>query len=351
MKRINHRVVIVSLAIFFLLVFSAQVFASGSDRRGTAAAQELLIPVGARQIGMSGASVSFVSGIDAIYWNPAGLDRMQAAAAGSFSHMRYIADMNVSYVAAAAKSGLGSFGLSFKTIDFGDIPITTTDQPDGTGALFSPQFITLGLTYSKGLTDRVAVGATMNVINETIDRVSASGYAFDIGVQYKGLLGLNGLSLGLAVKSIGPGLQFDGNGMLVRAEAEDTERPTSFYRVSAGTDELPSTMDIGLAYQFDMGANSNLKAAAVFSHNNYQDDLVRGALEYNFNNMIFLRGGYSTNVNGTEDPTGESIYIYGATFGAGFNYDLGGLVLTLDYAYRQAAFFDANNVFTLSLGF
>jgi opacity protein-like surface antigen len=43
--------------------------------------------------------------------------------------------------------------------------------------------------------------------------------------------------------------------------------------------------------------------------------------------------------------------IYGLTAGVGINYDLGGVNMKFDYAYRQTKFFDANHVFTVTLGF
>ncbi|HQG46745.1 MAG TPA: hypothetical protein PLG50_13885, partial [bacterium] len=148
MKAVFNKTVLVTLAI--LVVLAAQAFAGASNRAGTNAASELLIPVGARYIGMGGATAASVQGIDAIYWNPAGLDRASYRATAQFSQMSYLAGIDVTYAAVAAKfGGLGSIGLSFKTLAMGDIAITTEDAPDGTGALFSPQFLNLGLTYSR----------------------------------------------------------------------------------------------------------------------------------------------------------------------------------------------------------
>ena len=67
-----------------------------------------------------------------------------------FSYMSYLADINISYFAVSSVLGdLGSVALSFKTFDFGDIPVTTNDFPDGTGKTYSPQFLTIGLNLLK----------------------------------------------------------------------------------------------------------------------------------------------------------------------------------------------------------
>ena len=46
--------------------------AANKDRIGTAGAQELLIPVGARTIAMGASSMVFATGAEAIYRHPAG---------------------------------------------------------------------------------------------------------------------------------------------------------------------------------------------------------------------------------------------------------------------------------------
>jgi len=343
---------LITYMVILTLVLSAQVFAAGSNRAGTNAASELLIPVGARYIAMGGASAAGVSGLDAIYWNPAGLDRMPYLAAGLFSHMTYIADIGVSYVAAGIKfGGIGSVGLSFKTLSFGDIPITSEDFPDGTGALFSPQFMTIGLSYSRALTDRVSVGATAKIISETLDRVGATGFAFDIGAQYQNLGDINGLSIGVVIKNFGPAMKFDGNGLLRKGDPLDVSRPASYYQVVAGADELPSTMEIGLGYALNLSETNTVGVQSHFVNNNFDDDFTRLGLEYNFNNMVFLRGGYSLSMNNTEDATGESTNIFGLTLGAGLKYSFSGLTLGIDYAYRAVNYFDASNVFSLELSF
>jgi hypothetical protein len=61
------------LVVSSLLLMTA--FAGNTNRTGTAGAQELLIPTGANDIALAGSNIAFVSGIDAIFYNPAGLSR------------------------------------------------------------------------------------------------------------------------------------------------------------------------------------------------------------------------------------------------------------------------------------
>ncbi len=348
MKRI-YKLVVPCLALLLLI----SVDGIAQERRiGTNAASELLIPVGARYIGMGGAALAMVQGIEAIYWNPAGLALSDYTADAMFSHMSYIADMNVNYVAVGAKfGGFGSLGFSIKALDIGDINVTTEEFPDGTGATFSPQFIIGGLTYSRALTDRISVGATINIINEDIDRVSARGFAFNVGVQYTNLANINGLNIAVVVRNIGPSMKFSGTGLLRQADPLDADRAPGPFAVEAQSDELPSVLQIGASYTFNIGETSKLNVMSLFEDNNFTDDVGRLGAEYNFNDLIYARLGYSFAPDVADDPTGKSGYIFGFTLGAGIHYDFPQVGITVDYAYRDVDFFDGNNVIQIKLGF
>jgi len=113
------------LILITLSIFSTALFAGDVSRKGSTGADQLLVPVGARGIATGGAFHSSLYGLESVYYNPAGLDLMQGTEA-MFSYMSYLADINVSYFAVSTVLGdLGSVALSFKTFDFGDIPVNT----------------------------------------------------------------------------------------------------------------------------------------------------------------------------------------------------------------------------------
>lgn len=344
MKSIFTKVAIFCLAL--LLIASVDGIAQES-RVGTNGAAELLIPVGARYLAMGGASVATVDGIESIFWNPAGMARSNYTADVMFSHMQHIADIDINYVAVSlAFSGIGTFGFSIKAMDIGDIPITTELAPDGTGALLSPQFVTAGITYSRALTDRISVGGTFNIVSETLDRVSSNGVAFDFGVQYRGLGNIDGLSLGIVVKNLGPAMQFGGSGLLVTSQIDGVDRGSSPEQLVAQKDELPSLIVIGASYKMSLGETSSLELVGSFQDNNFEDDAGRFGAEYNYDNMFFIRGGYTV-----QPDAADEAHIYGFTAGAGIHYDFANLGITVDYAYRDVDFFDASNIFSIKLGF
>jgi len=90
--------------IFMLLILLLgldNAYAGGGNRTGTGGANQLLIPVGVRGIAMGEQGVATSSGLEALFWNPAGVAKMNNSAAMTFSHMSYIADIGVEYGAVA----------------------------------------------------------------------------------------------------------------------------------------------------------------------------------------------------------------------------------------------------------
>lgn len=339
--------------VFILLILSFSVietFGGGQNRAGTSGAPELRIPVGARYLALAGSPIANVTGLEAIYWNPAGVDFSPNSADALFAYRSYIADMNLNYIAASGKLGdIGSIGISFKSLNIGDIHVTTMDQPDGTGQIFTPTYFVLGLTYSKQLTDRIAIGANFNLVNETIDRVSASTFSFDVGVQYRDMLQVPGLNLGVVVKNLGSPIKYDGNAMFVNAEAVGANRGPTYYKVDASTAELPSEIGIGLSYMRKLDEENSLTLSGTFVNNNYTYDDYKVGLEYTFKNIFYVRGGYLWSPQST-DNTPNIFQDY--TLGAGFNLkEFSGLDLAVDYAYVPVKYFDANHVFSISFGF
>ncbi len=356
MKQPVYIIGIICMA-FLVLVSGvyAPAYAGGENRVGTNAAAELLIPVGARDIALGGSAIATTSGIEAIFWNPAGLARSTHSANAMFSHMSYIADIGVEYVAVSAGfEGFGTLGLSLKSLSIGDIEVTTEDAPDGNGQLFSPTVVNLGLTYSRLLTDKISVGSTFTLISERLDRVSATGFSFSAGVQYLGVGDVEGLSLGVAVKHIGPQMRFEGDGLLRQGNVDDVLRPGSFYRVTAAAFELPSTIELGLGYKVDVGDQSSLDVSGIFQNNNFSSDEYRVGAEYGFDNTLFLRGGYNfseNKENNAINASDKTSQIFGLTAGAGVHTTLGSLDFTFDYAYRAVEFLENNHVFSVKLGF
>lgn len=342
MKKFNK----IFTTVLMVLLVAGSLFADGGKRNGSAGATELLIPVGARGIALGGTTITNVYGVEAMFWNPANVSRSQYGTDVMFSHNTHFADMGVSYAALAISAGsLGTFGASFKTIAIGDIYKTTMEQPDGTGAKFAPSYTVVGITYSKMLSDRIAFGVNLNYITEEIDLVKATGISLDFGISYTNLANIEGLSFAITMKNIGPQMKFDGSGLYIQATAANLNRPQSLYKIETLPFELPSLLEIGFGYKATLNAQNTLSFAGSFQNNNYDGDMYRFGVEYSYDDMFFVRGGYQNAPNLTSNYN-----IYDYAFGAGIKYNVGGMDLKFDYAYRHMKVFDASNVFTISLG-
>ncbi len=330
-----------------LLLGVDSVFGGGGVRNGTGGATQLLIPVGTRGIALSGSSVATSTGIEALFWNPAGAADMSNSATVLFSHMNYIADIGVEYGAVSASfEGFGVLSLNVKSLAIGSINVTTNDQPDGTGQTFRPTMLTVGTSYSRQLTDRIAIGVTFNYISESIDQVSSTGFAVNAGVMYKDLGDISGLSFGLVLKNLGPQMKYSGAGLEIQTSPSQLKRGPNYYDIEAASFDLPSSLELGFGYAPVLDDMNALQISAAFQNNNFSGDVYNLGAEYGYNKMFFLRGGYSLSPKNQ-----DADYIYGFTAGAGISYNMGGVDLKVDYAYRAAKYFNGNHIFSVSLGF
>ncbi len=292
------------------LVLSAALAQAGSDgRKGTAGATELQIPVGPRGTALGGAVASDVTGIEAMYWNPAGLAATTSTEA-MFSHTQYFADMKLNYAGIAAKAGgLGTLGFAAKVLSIGDIVVTTEQAPDGTGEVLSPTFSVLGFTWARQFTDRVNFGATANYVNESISNNSASGVAFDFGVQYA--TGWQGLRIGMAMKNVGTSMSYSGPGfeILTRDPSSDPNAGNRGLSFSSTSFNMPSYFTLASSVDVLRSSEQSLVALGSFQNNNFSGDNVRGGVEWSYRDAFALRGSYFGTFNGTTDPaTGEESF-------------------------------------------
>ncbi len=306
-----------------ILLMASSAFAV-TNRIGTAGAQELRIPVGARGTAMAGAVVADVSGTEALFWNPAGAAWAQGTEA-TVSYRGYIADMNVSYFSVLSRFNVGTIGVSAKILSLGDIYVTTEQDWDGTGEVFSVNIPVLGLTYGRRLTDKVTFGATGMYISEQVMQTEAKGVAFDFGFQY--VPGWKTLKFGMVMKNYGPRMQFGGPDFEkpLHDPDDDPQAAVRQWRLTSADYELPSSFQVGVTYDVDLGPNGMLTLGGVFQSNDFSEDEYRLGAEFNMNNHIFVRAGY-VYCNQTD-------YLYGATLGVGARFTLGRVKAYLDYSH------------------
>ena len=324
------------LIVALLLLTSQSVMAGNENRVGTAGAPELLIPVGSRGTALGGAVVANSYGVDAIFWNPAGLAWLEGTEAMA-SRLPYIADIDVTYFVIGKQiEDFGTIALSAKVVSVGEIEETTELFPNGTGSIFEPTMAVIGLTFAKAVTTQVNFGVTGRYIREDIFEVTATGLSFDFGFTYEPRV--YGLTLGLAIRNYGPDISFSGSGF-ERLDANNRPVASS----DAGS-ELPTSIDIGLALNIMNQELSQATLSGNFRSNNVSNDNWNGGIEYVYDERYSLRAGYLY--------SNQEQYLYGFSLGAGVAVDLGGDArLTFEYSWTETDVFDDNQHFTVKASF
>jgi len=332
------------------LALAGAAWAGSSQRLGTSGASELLIPVGPQGTALGGTAVSDADGVEAMFWNPAGLGGMEGTQA-LFSHTSYIADMKLNYAGAATRVGtMGTLGIAAKVLSIGDIPVTTEAEPDGTGEVIQPTFATIGVTWAKQFTDRVKFGTTVNVVSEHVLDNAATGLAFDFGVQYD--TGWRGLKMGMVMKNFGPSMEFNGPSFDVPVLVPGSD-PTSSNRIvrfSTAPFELPSYFTLAATYDLWRQGHTSFQVLGAFQNNNFGGDNFAGGAEWNYREMLALRGSWYGTLSTATDPasgvesstfsSGDDVYA-GYALGAGIVVPAGGSKVGVDLAWKPVrAYFD-----------
>ncbi len=351
--------------IAILTLIQGMAFAGNPDRQGEAGAAELLFNPWARSAGVHSMNTSFASGVEAMRINVAGIGRITGRELQVGNARLYEgADLQMNSFGYAQRRGeRGAFAFTLTSLNFGDIPVTTTDQPEGTGASFSPNFFNLGIGYSYTYENKISVGILLRAISESLPNLSAFGAAIDAGVQY--VSGANdNFKLGISLRNVGTPMRFNGEGITLQGSVPDSDNPDYpiEFAVKPARYELPSMLNIGMSYDFyvinneatddSKGTVAYVRALANFTSNAFSRDQIGAGLEFNYNNMIALRGAYRYELGSLNSGT-ENLYT-GFSGGASVFVPLsksGATTLTIDYAYRTTDPFNGTHNFGIGLLF
>ncbi|RMF51861.1 MAG: hypothetical protein D6746_17230 [Bacteroidetes bacterium] len=351
-KRLNEMKRRIPLLILLLLAVPVQAQTLGEAEEpetitkvGTTAAQFLKLGVGARAVALGGTFVAEASDLSALYWNPAGLARLNGSAV-QLAHTRYLADIDYSFAAFGLNLGnAGTLAASLIFLDSGEMEVRTIRDPEGTGERFKVQDFALQLTYARALTDRFSIGGTAKYINERIWHSTASAFAFDIGILFT--TPFEPLRLGASMANFGPKMQMNGRDILFSVDP-DPDRQGNVEVVNSAflTDRhpLPLLFRVGLAWDALATANHRVVVLTDAAHPNDNSEYMNVGMEYSFRNLLALRGGFRN----LFERDGEQ----GLTFGAGLNVRLDRtLRVRFDYAYADFGRLEQTHWFTFDLAF
>ncbi len=333
---------------FAMFIPSASLFAGNPDRAGQAGATELLINPWARSSGWGNANTGSVRGLEAIYGNVAGTAFTKKTDV-IFAHTQWQkgSDVNINSFGLTQKLGESSvLGLAIMAVDFGNVNVTTVDNPDGGLGTFSPKFMNINFCYSKIFSRSIYGGVNIKIIDESISNVSASGFAVDAGIQY--VTGTNedkdNVKFGIALKNVGTPMTFGGDGLSTRVTTTGGYELTVEQRTA--NFEIPSLINIGMTYDIHPAKDHRISVAGNFTSNSFTLDQYSLGVEYGYKSLFMLRGGFTYEENIFDDVLRTNASS-GPSAGFTLQIPLGksGKSFDLDYSYRATKPWDGSHSF------
>ena len=342
---------------FFASLLAGSALAGNDQKRGQVGATELQINPWARSSGMAGANTARIRGIEAMNQNIGGL----AGITGTeivFSSSKWLSgtDININALGIGQQLGEngGVLGLSIVAKDLGNFKQTTTQNPDQ-DINFKVSMINLGLGYSKKFSNSIQGGITVRVISESVPNASATGIAFDGGVQYvtsigKGDLAKDNLHLGVSLRNVGPEMTFRGDGLSDRGMIQNGNVVQSLEQRSASF-ELPALLNIGVAYDMNLNEENRVTIAGNFVSNTASNDQFQVGAEYAFTEKFMVRAGfdYQKGIFGDEYKSAHSGPSAGFTIELPFGSELD-KKFALDYSFRASSVLNGTHSVGVKVG-
>ena len=321
---------IITTGILIILLLPSFINAQKVTKTGTTAAKFLSIGIGPRANAMGGAFSSVSDDASAIYWNPAGVaysDQFQAL----FTYSSLFADIKLNYFGLIIPAGsAGNFAVSVTALNYGELKVTTENQPEGTGETFTPGSYSFGLSFARFITEDFIVGATAKLITENIYHSNATGVSFDVGTIFK--TPFYGIKFASSITNYGTKMQISGDDLLIRYDVDPQSsgsNNTVDANIATEKFDLPLRLQIGISKDFIFMENQRFTLAVdgIVPNDNDQSVNIGGELAL-FDDMISLRGGY------------KSLFLKdsqeGLTFGVGFKYNRAGFInIGVDYAFQK----------------
>ena len=352
------------LAAITLSVVALQfTYAGNGDRAGSAGSTDLLINPWARSSGWAGANTAFSRGLESQFTNVAGMAFTKKTEI-IFAHSMWLAGTGINIESFGFSQNLGAqrgvIGLSVMSLNSGKISETTVNQPEGTGNTYQVANLNIALSYSRAFSKKISGGFTMRIITQGLSNVNSTGFAIDAGIQYKTKLGKrkidgveddDNLFFGITLKNIGPRMKANGDGLSTQFTSPIYGSLVTVEQRSAEY-EMPALMNIGVGYIYRFNKSHRLDFAFNFCTHSFTYDQWTLGAQYNFKDMLMIRGGYTfeegifgnragatpTMLNAFVGPTA------GLTFEAPFKKG-GNTKIGFDYSFRATYNFGGVHTF------
>lgn len=336
---INRIIFYISILV---LIFNQQAFLQ-TDLSKTAQSTMnfLLVGTSPKACAMGEAFVTLGTGSESIFYNPAGLPLLDKTFNINLNYTQWIADINyLSGGVAWNLSEYGVLGAHLLTVDYGDIYgtslIRTSESslyPFGykdNGLVSNVGAYAVGLSYAKLITQEFSIGLTIKIAGQNLGQNNfgtitkdndAAMLAFDAGVRYQ--TGFKGFAFGMFIRN------FATN---IKREVIDEQLPLLF--------SFGASINVMEIIDEEVSKNNDITIAMDFLHQNSYSERVNLGMEYTFQEMLSLRGGYQTNRD-----------LASWSGGLGFSTTLSDYDIEVSYSYSRFEIFDSVNRVSLIFSF
>ncbi|KAF0141927.1 MAG: PorV/PorQ family protein [Ignavibacteriales bacterium] len=319
------------------LTIASQTFAQISlNKLGQSTMNFQLVSISPKASAMGEAYYTIGSGSESVFFNPAGLSTTTTQFDATLNYTQWIAD--IAYLGGAFAYNMGNYGtvaLSFLSVDYGTIYATSLDPSPSSasgyidnGKMSNIGAYSIGLSYAKSISEKFSIGGNVRVVGQNLGsntfvdgstiNNNAQKLVFDAGVLYN--TGYKDFRFGMTIRN------FSSN---IKREEINEQLPLAF--------TMGGAVNV-LAFILPESKNDVLTLAVDFLHSNSYSERINIGAEYKFLGMVALRAGYQTN---------RDVASWSA--GAGFNTELSGYNLQVNYSFSKMEVFD--NVNRISLNF
>src|ERR1700733_10638417 len=289
----------VTVVSFILIAGEGKVLAQGSTvststpnftNAGSSGSDFAKIWVGARASAMGGAFAAMADDITSLYWNPAGIARMDGVNVGA-DYTRWFGDVTHNFIGVTMPiSEHYRIGISLTEVDYGDLNLSTITQ-DANAGTYNANDLSFGATIAGSLTDRFSFGMTAKYLRSSLLDLSADGFAFDAGSLY--VTDFYHRKISMDLSNLGPDRSFSGNSLTFVTSNQQINSVQELLNASytTGSFALPLIFRIGLATDVFQGTVENQKLNVDFDYSTHSDgpDQMDLGAEYLWNDIAAFR--------------------------------------------------------------
>ncbi|MGH7607959.1 MAG: hypothetical protein ACREME_11525, partial [Gemmatimonadales bacterium] len=285
----------------------------------------------------------------------------------------YIADTRYTWagIAFPMAGGVRALGVSIGSFGFGDQPIYTIADPDGTGSVYSVRQTFISGSYAQNFSDRFSAGLSVKFISDRLGSAKASGFAIDFGTNFHASVGARPIRASFVIQNLGTNLEHTGSDLGVGVIREpplgtvNVPQEPQAAQLSTTAWTLPVLFRVGVAMDLVLQGSNRLTVLSEFSQPNNTKPAAGAGIEWAMTNIgqrgfsLAARASYSIQPdNQTDDiafgmatqESGGSFTADGLALGGGIEYARGTTRLGFDYAWRSLGTLGSVNFLSFSVG-